>query len=426
VTKPVEKFEVVLGRFLGYAGLLTIGLFLVSLLSLVYIVRGVNEESAKESYKARVPIYGHLRFAGTKKEEEADSVGREWSYRTYITGPTYTRREPLRQFAVWDFYEVPADVLNQEEDIVFEFGFDIFRLSKGIETAKGVNCTFTFVNARDSTFFTSDNISAQGQHLDRHMTELIQAKPKEVLKTHRMVMVKAVPVTDYHTQSDVSIPADAFREMMGDGKPRVEADGTAVPALRVFVSVDVATEAQMVGVARGDFYLLSGVRDFWQNFLKGVVGMWCTHMLVLGVAVACSTYLSSVISLLGTMFLFVAGLFGDYLRDIAEGRVEGGGPLEAGLRLGTRTPLAKPFEASPTMSLVQSIDTAFSWWVGRIMNLIPDVTRHDLHPYVANGFDIGWFDVILLDNFLPLIGYLAPWAIAAYYLMKYREIANPQ
>ena len=62
---------------------------------------------------------------------------------------------------------------------------------------------------------------------------------------------------------------------------------------------------------------------------------------------------------------------------------------------------------------------------GRILNLVPDVGRHDLHQYVANGFDIGLLDVLLVDNLLPLLGYLAPWAILAYYLMKYREIANP-
>ena len=76
--------------------------------------------------------------------------------------------------------------------------------------------------------------------------------------------------------------------------------------MRVFVSVDVAREAQMVGVAQQDFYLLAHERPFWLNFLKGIVGMWCTHMLVLGISLACSTYLSSVISFLGTMFLFVA------------------------------------------------------------------------------------------------------------------------
>src|SRR6516162_5840501 len=81
VTKPVEKFEIVIGRFLGYAALLTIGLLVVSGLSLIYVIRGVNEEAEQESYKARVPVFGKLQFAGTKSRERGDSVGREWAYR---------------------------------------------------------------------------------------------------------------------------------------------------------------------------------------------------------------------------------------------------------------------------------------------------------------------------------------------------------
>jgi hypothetical protein len=135
--------------------------------------------------------------------------------------------------------------------------------------------------------------------------------------------------------------------------------------------------------------------------------------------------LSSVISFLGTMFLYVTGLNVEYLKEIAEKRVDGGGPMESAIRVFSHMPIAAKLDDSPTKTMVGVADDLFSWWIGRIMNLIPDVGRHDLHQYVANGFDIGWMDVLLLDNFLPLLGYLAPWAIVAYYLMKYREIANP-
>jgi hypothetical protein len=48
-----------------------------------------------------------------------------------------------------------------------------------------------------------------------------------------------------------------------------------------------------------------------------------------------------------------------------------------------------------------------------------------LTSYVAEGFNIPWGDVLFLDTFLPLVGYLLPWAILAFYLMKFREVANP-
>ena len=457
VTKPVEKFEIVIGRFLGYAALLTIGLLAVSSLSLIYVIRGVNEDAKQESYKARVPVYGKLHFAGTKLADRGDSVGREWGYRSYITGQTKYRREGLRQFAIWDFQEIPADI-RQRVEVIFEFSFDIFRLSKG-EEGKGVHCSFTFADVRA---FKSSDTNRQAQELDGRTDEMRKEREKryalaskrlenakkdkgeaeqaalderykgelrnidlDLMKQYRLYQVTGVEVTDFHTQ-EVVVPGAEFSALVSQDAEHKKKDDDSQPVLRVFVSVDIADQAQMVGVAPQDFYLLAYEKPFWQNFLKGVLGMWCTHMLVLGVAIACSTYLSSVISLLITMFLYIFGLSLDYLKEIAERRVEGGGPFQSALRIGTKMSPAAQLESSPTTSIIQVFDSFFSWWIGRILNLIPDINRHDLHQYVANGFDIGWTDVLLLDNGLPLLGYLAPWAVLAYYLMKYREIANPQ
>src|SRR4029077_14729270 len=62
VTKPVERLEIVLGRFLGYGLLLSAGLAAMSVLSYLYILRGVTREAREESFKARVPIYGRLSY----------------------------------------------------------------------------------------------------------------------------------------------------------------------------------------------------------------------------------------------------------------------------------------------------------------------------------------------------------------------------
>jgi hypothetical protein len=425
VTKPVEKFEVVLGRFVGYACLLTVGLLVVSLVSLIYLVREINPDATKESYRAREPIYGKLHFLmGGKSALKGDNVGREWTYRSYITGPTRRQKDSVKQYAIWDFDNIPSDVIDRPNPTLFEYAFDIFRLSKGEVEGAGVNCSFMFTDGRDAHELENlaeivkkerDKLAVTG--MDDDKIDL------EIAKNHRVFEARNKEVTDYHTQEFV-MPPGVLSALLANLAERRKENPNA-PAMRVFVSVDVAREAQMVGVAQQDFYLLAHERPFWLNFLKGIIGMWCTHMLVLGIALACSTYLSSVISFLGTMFLYVTGLNVDYLKEIAEKRVDGGGPVEAIIRISTHMPVAGRLDDSPTKTVVGVADDLFSWWIGRIMNLIPDVGRHDLHQYVANGFDISWLDVLLLDNFLPLCGYLAPWAIVAYYLMKYREIANP-
>src|SRR5206468_8407057 len=66
VTKPVERFEVLLGRFLGFLTLMTLVLLLMTAVSLLYVLRGIKQEAAEESLKARVPRYGELRFENTR------------------------------------------------------------------------------------------------------------------------------------------------------------------------------------------------------------------------------------------------------------------------------------------------------------------------------------------------------------------------
>jgi hypothetical protein len=248
------------------------------------------------------------------------------------------------------------------------------------------------------------------------------AVDRSVAADFGIYQARGLEVTDQHTQgSQVSPGVVGALAVAAKGK----GNEPGTPAMRVYMSVDQAREAQMVGVAQQDFYLLAYENPFAVNFLKGIIGLWCTQTLVLGVALALSTYLSAVISFLATMFLFIVGLFVEYLKEIAERRVDGGGPMESLIRIGGHMPVAAKLDDSPAKSLVDVIDAAFSWWIGRIMNLIPNVGRHDLVQYVANGFDIGILDVLFLDNILPLAAYLIPWAILAYYLMKYREIANP-
>jgi hypothetical protein len=448
VTKPVQKYEIVLGRFVGYAVLLTAGLAVISGLSLLYVVQGVNvinETAAQESYKARVPVFGLLGFHGSK----GDSVGREWDYRRYIMGPKRYQQEQQVQYAYWHFTEIPTDLGQRTEPIKFEYTFDIFRLSKGKE-GMAIPCTFTFMDGKiDIAKVTamSEEVNKEFQKIEKDAKLKRDAEMRsattpekqekvaedfkkrldegklELAKRHHFYQLSGVPVVDYHTLA-VEVPPQFLQTLIETYKPEPHPEGIT-PMLQVAVNVDRLDESQMLGVAPRDLYLLAAEKPFWQNFLKGVLGMWCTFILVLGIAIACSTYLSGVIAWFCTMFLFCAGMFTTYLQQLASGRLYGGGAAEAAYRLALNRPIGAPIDQSPAASLLRGFDAFFAWWVQRFLNLVPNVNRYDLHSYVANGFDIGWSQVLLVDNLLPLVGYLLPWGILAYYLMKYREIANP-
>jgi len=206
-------------------------------------------------------------------------------------------------------------------------------------------------------------------------------------------------------------------------RDRQEPRQAGQPALNVLVSVDQESAAQKLGVAKRDLYVLAAEGPFWANFFKGIFGMWCTVMLVLGIALAASTYLSGIISFLVAMFLLGMGFFKDYIQEIASGAV--GGPMRSLVGIVTGRPNLNTQETSPTTSLINAIDEVYKVFMKGFLNIIPDVDRYDLHLYVANGFNIPWMPVLLLDNLLALLAYLVPCAVLAFYLMKFREVANP-
>src|SRR5262249_1917777 len=145
VTKPVERFELVLGRFLGYTLLMSVTLLVLTTLCLGYVLRGINPDAAAESLKARVPVYGDLSFqrigdAYTDNEayqlvepgSRELNVGKEWDYYKYIPGVNLEKETgPILQ-AVWRFDDLPS-VLGKRPRARCEYKFDIYRQTKGKE-----------------------------------------------------------------------------------------------------------------------------------------------------------------------------------------------------------------------------------------------------------------------------------------------------
>jgi ABC-type transport system involved in multi-copper enzyme maturation permease subunit len=416
VTKPVERYEIVLGRFVGCALLLLAELLLLTGISLAYVRRGLSPEAEEESLHARVPLFAEqLGFWGTRGE----SVGREWNYRKYFG--SLNPQGGIKQYGVWLFQHIPGALADPQGPVRVEYSFDIFRTTKADEKIQGVKCTFTFAPG---------NLSVPD--VERLVNQVEQLRTREgkgseaLAEEYGVYVARDVRVADYHTLP-LDVPAGLFRKLYQDqGKAAAKGDGTPAAALQVLVNLEARSGPQMLGVARRDLYILAGDRPFWLNFLKGSLGLWFMACLVLGIAITCSTYLSGVISLLVTAFLCGAGLFKGYIRELAFGQAVGGGPFEAAYRLANRRNMAIQLDKSnTTVNVLQGLDEAYRWYLRRVLNVIPDVTRFDLTTYVASGFDVSWGQVLFADTFVPLLGYLIPCGILAYYLMNAREIANP-
>lgn len=418
IVKPVQRFEIVAGRFLGYTALMSLMLTVLTLAGLLYIaVPGrISAAAIADTWRARVPIYGELDFRGPVPGK-SPTVGapREWTYRRYIAGGSGAE-------AVWAIREMPGR-LEERKSVPCEFEFDIFRVKKG-EEGKGVRCTMTFATWRwaPGRKVEYDRELTQARAAGTPLPEVYDrlAEKYGFFETHQEVFD--------HQSFIVEVPAGLFRNALGNDPARqselqmlAQVSGEKVPP-PVSVRVMCEQPTQFLGMARHDLYLVDVEGYFAINFIKGAIGIWFRLCILIGLALACSTYLSGVVSLICALFLYGAGLAREFIQKVAAGAVEGGGPMEQALRLVNRMNITQKMDSSPTAQTATAVDEMFRWIVGRLLNLVPDVDRFDLSRYVSEGFDISFTSLLLCA--ILLVGYLLPWAVLAHYLLKSREVAG--
>ena len=337
VTKPVERFEIVLGRFLGYGILMSLVLVVLTGVSLLYVFREIGQEAKEESMHARIPVFGELSFRGKDANFQGDSVGREWDYRRYITGG----RNSVQR-AVWTFTDLPSDLASRPDGKVpCEFSFDIFRTLKDREgqEGKGVHCSFSFV-----TWHWEPKNEADYNRARNQTTTEPDKLAGDLAEKYGIYEIFYKKIEDYHTQA-IEVPATLFKNAQSGTPPPAPGSGGPGPRLQVVVKFE--SPGQYLGVAKHDFYVLDSEGSFAGNFFKGAAGLWLRLLLVIGVAVTCSTYLSGVIAFVATGFLYIAGLFRntDYIKGLAEGTTAGGGPVESFIRLVRHESLVTPLQA---------------------------------------------------------------------------------
>jgi hypothetical protein len=424
-TKPVERFEIFLGRFLGFTALMTLVLVLMTAVSAIYVLRGIDPEAAAESLKAREPLYGVLHFENTGEAEgQGINIGREWNYRSYITAGVPNVGTP---YAIWEFTNIPR-ALAERDKVRCEFAFDIYRTTKGFEN-RGVSCEFEFLTAN----FQRNQKDKFNEERSRLLSEPNRpseaAIDNELAEKYGYYAVPAKDITDYHTMY-LEVPKGLFLNALNRQSSSPSASRGDYPPLEVRVSVTKQSTSQYVGMAKYDFYWRlddpqpgSEKAAFTYNFFKGAFGLWLRLCLVIGLSVVMSTQLSGVISMLVAGLLYLSGGVIGYISSIGMGTAPGGGPMEALVRLANRQIALIPLEDSATATVATTTDEGFRWFIRRILDLIPDVDRYDLTSYVGEGFNIPITQLLLDAGTLGM--YLLPWIVLAYYLLKWREIAAP-
>ncbi|MFV0442314.1 MAG: hypothetical protein ACK5Q5_01950 [Planctomycetaceae bacterium] len=403
MTKPTRRSEVVLGRILGYSGVLLLMLLVMSVLGYVWILRAVPER-ARNQLIARVPVYGELDFIDRvgKPAPIGINVGDIWEFRSFIEGMTAAR-------AVYKF-DVSGFQGREPETLDIEYNFEAFRTHKGI-MGENVRFSLHFVNP-------TKDLDVKFPRSSTPIFEFSADPEKRVLHVPR----------EFDTRnSDIRITGE--RGAAGNVEPPKQLDLwkdlVSNNILQVQVSCD--DSGQYLGMARPDMFFRLPDRSFFGAYVKTVLGYALMLVLICTLGVTASTFVKGpVATLLVGAYLMMGqlmrGLFDDQLTQFQDkGRPLGGGLLESIYRILTQDNQMTELPVNAFTTSIQWIDNKILQWLGAMHNIIPDFRLFDGTPYLANGFDIPW-SVRSLSAIAITLGFFIPCVVIGTYSLMVREL----
>lgn len=431
VTKPVRPTEIFLGRVLGMIAVGTVTVSIFAVLSYVFITRGLQHTHEIEvmptdsapgqtatyrlhshtftldeqgegvtdvvkghrhivkkvgdklvvssqigDLEARNPIYGKLRFTGRDGEDsEGINVGNISEYLKYVEGDTLAS-------AIFTFNNVPKDLF--ENSVTFDMTLDAFRTYKGdIVTPVG-----------GIYFFRSIDGAVE--------TERFPFKVKEGAIDQKTIAldIKSVDGKDINFFKDIA-PEGNFE-----------------------LVIRCTDRGQYLGMAQGDLYLRAKEKSFEWNFTKGFVSIWLQMCIVICFGVMFSTFLSGPVAIVATLSVIVLGMFGWFLDDLTSGKLPGGGPLEAMIRLPLQSGSVTDLDlGSPVVeNTIRAIDKGLLFSVGLLKNALPNLYDLGTTEFVTYGVNL--FEGLLARHLTIAFGYFIMTSIISYFFLKTREMAG--
>lgn len=391
VTKPVRRHEIVMGRIGGYIFTLTVILLLMGSVSYIWTTRAVSEEAQSELI-CRVPHYGKLDFSGqfggrvAEPEQKKVNVGDIWDFRSYIEGGTLAR-------TWWSFEGINVSKLRQQEAMSIEYNFEAFRAHKG-DLESRLRCQMTLINPESGL--------------------RAPLRPFEVVEYSNRSADKTVLIPETFTYREEGTGAEKSVNLFDD---LITADG------RFEVEVKCLDPGQFLGMARPDLFIRMPDKTFFSGFAKAIFGIWLLMCLVIIFSVTASTFTKGPVATLLVVGLLMVGATGlrELMVQLIQGTADGGGPLEASVRMWTH--MAPTVKLDPTLfnRIMMGSDQVIIALLSAASYIIPPLETFNMSSYVANGFDVPW-SATLLPSLCIVIGYIIPALLLAYFAMRLREM----
>ncbi len=464
VTKPVRAWEIVFGRILGFSAIGTLILILMGISSWVFVVRGLDHEhhndvaslqqqedgtgwmgrtaraahhrheftidesgsgasdSAMGHYhsvmvdgtdsspqatigaptgglQARVPVYARLEFFDRKgaPAEIGINVGKEWTYRGYVEGGTLAS-------AVWHFEGLRRR--DYPDGLPLEMTIRVFRTYQG-KIERGILGSMEIRNPNPA--LNDESARAQLDQDTAIKSRSINFTAQEFTPESRLVPRRIEAQMLDGTWRTV----DLFESLSHNGK------------IDILVRCD--ERAQYYGMAATDLYIRSADNFFVANFFKSYVTLWLQMLVVTSLGVMFSTFLTGSVAMLATFASIVVGYFAQSIQDVASGKAEGGGPVEAAIRIFKQENLTSPLEGGASINAIQGFDSVAMFLMRIVSYLMPNFREFaeyggmNTARFVAYGFDIR--ADLMVQHLVITLAYVTVATCAGYFFLKTREIA---
>ena len=117
------------------------------------------------------------------------------------------------------------------------------------------------------------------------------------------------------------------------------------------------------------------------------------------------------------------GFFGSFIDQIVAGKIEGGGPIEALIRIPMQSGSGVELDiGNPVLeNAIHVADRGLLMGVQTLKSAIPDFTQLGTADFVAYGVNL--FDGLLARHLTICFGYFLMTSIISYFFLKTREMA---
>ena len=358
----------------------------------------VSLGNATGYFRSRVPVYASgLQFFNRKGQakDKGISVGKEWEYRGYVDGGSFMGPTSLSE-AMFTYERFPKDKFADLEILPLELTLGVFRTTKGT-IEKRVLGSIRFESAVDKEVesrFISEPIVFETNEFN------IQTLPIGRKQPGRLVAPDG-------TVEKIGV-FDLFDDFAANGD------------LKLFLRCEDPN--QYLGCAQGDIYFRAADDNYFVNFVKGYLGIWCQMVIVISFGVALSTVLNSPVTMMATLVCLIVGFFGDFIRNLTSPDVAGGGPVESFFRLITQNNMETPLETGLATTLIEQVDKLMVYLLDKLTYLAPDFGRLNFSDFLTFGYSID-SDRIFVAISIAL-GFCVGLTILGYFCLKTREIAK--